>query len=116
MYDDEKYQGITVHKTAGVKYYISEDLYVNRDENFFKNLANAKYVKRDADTECNVMQRMQRNFYEKYVYEVLNHNATAGMQPKKEDFILPMKRTKPSNNFYHHFHFENEKYYGKGST
>ena len=34
VYDDEKYQGITVHQTGGVKYYVSEDLYLNRDKNF----------------------------------------------------------------------------------
>ena len=30
VYDDEKYQGITVHKTGGIKYYVSEDLYLNK--------------------------------------------------------------------------------------
>ena len=58
---------------------------------------------------------MQRNFYEKYVYEVLNHNTTVGVKPK-EDFILATKRTKSSINTYNHFHFENEKYYWKDST
>ena len=118
MYDDEKYQGITVHKTGGVKYYVSEDLYLNRDKKFFKNLANAEYVKRDTDTEfpnhCPI--DMQRNFHERYVYEVLNHNTTAGIQPKKEDFVLPVRKTRPSTNRYSHFHFENKKYYWKDST
>ena len=59
---------------------------------------------------------MQRNFYERYAYEVLNHNTTAGIQTTKEDFILPMRRTKPSTNTYSRFHFENEKYYWKDST
>ena len=118
VYDDEKYQGITVHKKGGVKYYVSEDLYLNRDKNFLKNLTTATYVKRDTDTEFpnHYPIGMQRNFYERYVYEVLNHNTTAGMQPTKKDFVLPMRRRKPSTNTYSHFHFENEKYYCKNST
>ena len=59
---------------------------------------------------------MQRNFYERYAYEVLNHNTTVGIQSTKEDFMLPMRRTKPITNTFSHFHFENEKYYRKDST
>ena len=46
----EKFQGITIHKIDGVKYYVSADIYLNKDKNFLKNLKNAKYVKRDAGT------------------------------------------------------------------
>ena len=118
VYDDEKLQGITIHKIDRVKYYISVDLYLHRDKNFLKNLTNASYVRHDADTEFpnHYPIGMQRNFYERYVYEVLNHNTTVGVKPAKEDFVLPTKITKPSTNTYDHFHFENEKYYWKDST
>ena len=96
VHDDEKCQGITVHKTAGANYYISEDLYLNRDKNFLKNLANAKYVKRDADTEFpnHFPIGIQCNFYEKYVYEILNHNTTAGIQPKRRRFYSNYEKNK----------------------
>ena len=118
VYDGEKLQGITIHKTDRVKYYVPADLYLNIDKNFLKNLTNASYASRDADTEFpnHYPIGMQRNFYERYVYEVSNPNTTVGVKPTKEDFILPTKRTKPSTNTYDHFHFENEKYYWKDST
>ena len=92
--DDEKFQDRTVHKTDGVKYYVSVDLYLNRHKNFFKNLTNATYVKQDANTKFPSRYPIgaERNYYEKYVYEVLNHNTTAGIKMAKEDFILPTRR------------------------
>ena len=116
--DDEKLQGITVHKTNDVEYYVSEDNYLNRDKNFLKNLPSATYVRRDADTKFpnHYPICMMRSFYGKYVYEVLNHNTTTGITLTKDDFILPTTKTKPSTNTYSHFQFENEKYYWKYST
>ena len=75
------------------------------------------YVRRDADTEFpnHYPIGMMRSFYEKYVYEVLNHNTTTGITLTKDDFILPTTRTKPSTNTYSHFQLENEKYYWKDS-
>ena len=116
--DNEKLQGITVHKRNDVKYYVSEDHYLNRDKNFLKNLPYATYVRRDADTEFpnHYPIGMMLSFYEKYVYEVLNHNTITGITLTKDDFILLTTRTKPSTNTYSHFQFENEKYYWKDST
>ena len=34
VYDDEKEQVLTVHKTDNVKYYVSVDIYLNRENNF----------------------------------------------------------------------------------
>ena len=118
VYDDEKLQGITIHKTDGVKYHVSADLYLNKDNNFLKNLKNAKYVKRDADTEFpNRYQsdNNKRGYYEKYIYEVLNHTTTTGVQPSKEDFIL-ITYTPHFRHNYRYFDFQNEKYYWKDST
>ena len=108
VYDDEKNQGITIHKIDGVKYYVSADIYSNKDKNFLKNLKNAKYVKRDAVTEFpnRYPKDSKRGFYEKYVYEVLNYNTTAGVQMIKEDFILTTYRPNLLD-----FDFQNEKYY-----
>ena len=56
------------------------------------------YERRDADTEFpnHYPIDMMRSFYEKYVYEVLNHNTTTGITLTKDDFILPTTRTKTS--------------------
>ena len=118
VYDDEKLQGITIHKTDRVKYYVSADLYLNKDNNFFKNLKNAKYVKRDADTEFPnryPSDNNKRGHYEKYIYEVLSHNTTTVIQPSKEDFILTTYRPHFPDN-YRYFDFQSEKYYWKDST
>ena len=116
--DGEKLQGITVHKTNDVKYYVSEDRYLNRDKNFLKNLPSVTYVRRDMDTEFpnHYPIGMMCSFYGKYVYEVLNYNTTTGITLTKDDFIIPTTRTKPSTNTYSYFQFENEKYYWKDST
>ena len=53
VYDDEKKkkkQGLTVHKAYSVKYYVSVDIYLNRENNFLKYLKNAIYVKQEVDT------------------------------------------------------------------
>ena len=34
VYDNEKKQGLTVHKANNVKYYVSVDIYLNRENNF----------------------------------------------------------------------------------
>ena len=82
-----------------------------------KNLPSATYVRRDADTEFpnHYPIGMMCTFYEKYVYEVLNHNTTTGITLTKDDFILPTTRTKPSIKTYSHFQFENEKHYWQDS-
>ena len=116
--NDEKLQGITVHKTNDVRYYVAENHYLNRDKNFLKNLPSATYMRRDANTEFPNQYPigMMRSFYKKHVFEVLNHNTTTGITLTKYDFILPTTKTKPSTNTYFHFPFENEKYYWKDST
>ena len=43
-------QGITVDKADNVKYYVSVDIYLNRENKFLKYLKNAKHVKHEADT------------------------------------------------------------------
>ena len=101
VHEDEKLRGITVHKTNDVKYYVSEDHYLNRDKILLKNLPSATYVmRRDADTEFpnHYPIGMMRSFYEKYAYEVLNHNTATRITLTKDDFILPTTRTKPSTN------------------
>ena len=67
-------------------------------------------MRRDADSEFpnHYPIGMMRSFYEKYVYEVLNHNTTTGITLTKYDFILPTTRTKPSTNTYSYFQFENK--------
>ena len=96
---DKKLQGITVHKTIDVKYYVSEDYYLNRHKKFPNHYPIG----------------MICSFYEKYVYEALNHNTTTGITLTKYDFILPTTRTKPSTNIFS-FSAESEKYYWKNST
>ena len=89
------------------------DIYLNEDKNLLKNLKNAKYVKRDADTEFPSRypkDSNKRGYYEKYIYEVLNDNTTAGVKLAKEDFILSMYRPNVKSN-YRYFDFQNEKYY-----
>ena len=110
VYDNEKFQGVTVHKTGGVKYYVSVDLYLNRHQNFLKNLTNAKYVKQDANTEFPNRYSIgaERNYYEKYIYEVLNHNTTAGIKMRKQDFMLLTRRPKLRDN-YRYFKFEDRR-------
>ena len=75
-------------------------------------------MRRDADSEIpnHYPVGMMHSFYEKYVYEVLNHNKTTGITLTKDGFILPTTRTKPSTNTYSHFQLENEKYHWKDST
>ena len=110
VYDAEKLQGITIHKTDGVKYYVSADLYLNKDNNFLKNLKNAKYLKCDANTEFPNRYPSDNNkrvYYEKYMYEVLNHNTTTRVQPSKEDFILTTYRPNFRDN-YRYFDFQNK--------
>ena len=89
-YDDEKKQGIMVYKADNVKYYVSVDIYLNRENNFLKHLANVKYVKHEANAvfpNKYPKDRLKRGYFEKYFYEVLNHNVTAGIQTTKDDFI-----------------------------
>ena len=107
-----------VHKTVNVKYYVSVDIYVNRENNFLIYLANATYVKHEADTvfpNKYPKDRLKRGYFEKYVYEVLNHNVTAGIQTTKDDFILTTFRPNLRDN-YRYFDFQNEKYYWDNST
>ena len=106
-------QGLTVHKTVNVKYYVSVDIYLNRENNFLKYLANATYVKHEADTVFpNKYPKdiIKRGYFEKYVYEVLNHNVTTGIQTTKDDFVLTTFRPNFRDN-YRYFDFQNEKYY-----
>ena len=74
-------------------------------------------MRRDADTEFpnRYPNGMMYNFYERYIYEVLNHNTMTGVKMIKEDFILLTKRPDLKDN-YRYFNFENEKYYWKDST
>ena len=118
VYDVENLQGISIHKTDGVKYYVLADIYLNKDKKFLRNLKNAKYVKRDADTEFPNRYPKGNNkcgYYEKCIYEVLNHNTKAGVKLTKEDFILSAYRPNVKSN-YKYFDFQNEKYYWKDST
>ena len=118
VYDDEKRQGLTVHKTDNVKYYVSVDIYLNRENNFLKYLANVTYVKHKADTvfpNKYPKDRLKRGYFEKYVYKVLNHNVTARIKTTKDDFILTTFRPNLRDN-YRYFDFQNEKYYWDNST
>ena len=54
-------------------------------------------------------------FFEKYIYEVLDHNVTVGIQTTKDDFILTTFRPNLRYN-YRYFDFQNEKYYWDNST
>ena len=58
---------------------------------------------------------VKRGYFKKYVYEVLNHNTTAGIQTTKDDFILTTNRPNLHDN-YRYFDFQNEKYYWDNST
>ena len=74
VYDDVKKQGLTVYKTDNVKYYVSVDIYLSRENNFLKYIVNATYVKHEADTvfpNKYPRDRLKRGYLEKYVYEVL---------------------------------------------
>ena len=107
-----------VHKTDNVKCYVSVDIYLNRKNNFLKYLANTAYLKHEADTVLPnkyPKDRLKRGYFEKYVYEVLNHNVTAGIQTTKDDFILTTFRPNLRDN-YRYFDFQNEKYYWGNST
>ena len=114
----KKKQGLTFHKTGNVKYYVSVDIYLNRENNVLKYLANATYVKHEADTVFPYKypkDRLKRGYFEKYVYEVLNHNVTARIQMTKGDFILTTFRPNLRDN-YRYFDFQNEKNYWDNST
>ena len=113
VYDNEKTQSLTIHKTANVKYYVSVDIYLNRENNFLNYFANLTYVKHEADTvflNKYPKYRVKRGYFEKYVCEVLNHNVTTGIQTTKNDFILSTYRPNLKDN-YRYFDFQNEKYY-----
>ena len=74
VYDDVKKQGLTVYKTDNVKYYVSVDIYLSRENNVLKYIVNATYVKHEADTvfpNKYPRDRLKRGYLEKYVYEVL---------------------------------------------
>ena len=76
------------------------------------------YAKHEADTvfpNKYPKDRLKHGYFEKYVYEVLNHNVTAGIQTKKDDFILTTVRPNLRDN-YRYFDFQNEKYYWDNST
>ena len=101
-----------IHKTVNVKYYISVDIYLNREHNFLKYLTNAKYVKHEADIvfpNKYPTDTVKRRYYEKYIYEVLNHSITTGIKTTKEDFILSTYTPNLKDN-YRYFDFQNEKY------
>ena len=83
-----------------------------------KYLENAKYVKHEADTvfpNKYSKDRQKRGYFEKYAYEVLNHNVTAGVKITKDNFILTTFRPNLQDN-YRYFDFQNEKYYWHNST
>ena len=114
----KKKQDLTIHKAHNVKYYVSVDIYLNRENNFLKYLANAKYKKPEAETvfpNKYPKDRYKRGYFDKYVYEVLDHNVTAGIQTTKDDFILSIFRPNLQDN-YRYFDFQNEKYYWDNST
>ena len=82
----KKKEGLTVHKTDNVKYYVSVDTYLNRENNLLKYLANATYVKHEADKvfpNKYPKDRLKRGYFEKYVYKVLNHNVTEYKRQKR---------------------------------
>ena len=112
VHDDEKHQGIVVHKERNVKYYVSVEHYLNRKHNFLRFLTGATYVLRDADTEFpNHYASAKRGYYEKNVYEVLIHSTTADIKTVKYyDFIIPFNRPITTDT-YHDFLFLNEKYF-----
>ena len=56
-----------------------------------------------------------RGYFEKYVYEVLNHNTTSGIQTTIDNFILTTFRPNLRDN-YRYFDFQNEKYHWEDST
>ena len=77
-----------------------------------------KYVKHEADTVFpNKYSKdiVKCDNFEKYVYEVLNHNTTARIQTIKGDFILTTLRPNLQDN-YRYFDIQNEKYYWDNST
>ena len=67
----KKNQGLTIHKTDNVKYYVSVDICLNRENNFLKYLANATYVKHEADAvfpNKYPKDRLKRGYFEKYMF------------------------------------------------
>ena len=102
VYDDEKNQHVTIKKTDGVRYFVSVEHYLNRDQYFLKHLPNATYIKRDVNDFLAVDSQALN------VYEVLNHNTTARVYSTKHDFILPVKRS-PGN--LDKFEFDNDYYF-----
>ena len=59
--------------------------------------------------------RLKCGYFEKHVYEVLNHNIRAGIEKTKDDFILTTFRLNLRDN-YRYFDLQNEKYYWNNST
>ena len=57
---------------------------------------------------------MKKFIFEKYIYEVLNHNTTTGIQTTKDDFILITYRPNLLGD-YRYFDFQNEKHYWENS-
>ena len=119
MYDDEKKQGITIHKSDNVKYYVSVEHYLNRHNNFLRFLPNAKFVLHDADTEFPgkyPTDYLERGYYKKNIYEVLNRLTTTGVTTTKNgDFFMPFIRPDSTYN-YEYYLFLNEKYYWENSS
>ena len=111
VFDDEEKQHLLTHKTDRVKYYVSVDHFLNRNNKVSKYLPNATYEIRDAQKE---FPNTNPDRIEKNVYEELNHTTTAGVISTLEDFILPQTRN-AGNNFDYTFLFQNEKWFFKDS-
>ena len=118
VYDNERKQCLEAHKYNNVRYFVSVDIYINKENSFLKYLSGTKYVKREADTvfpNKYPTDAKKRGYFEKYVYEVLNHNTTTGIQTTNYNFILSTYRPNLLDN-YRYFDFQNEKYYWENST
>ena len=84
--DDTNNPYLIIKKTIGARYFVSERHYLNRNKKFLSNLTKATYIKR------NVKRVLGLTTDQIYIYEVKNHNTTAVVFPKIEDFISPETR------------------------
>ena len=103
----KKKQGITIHKSDKVRYYVSVEHYLNRDNNILRFLPTAKYVLRDANTEFSgkyLSDALEQGYYEKNIYEVLNHTTTTEVTTAKDDdFFMPFIR--PNSSYIYEYFF-----------
>ena len=84
----------TIVKLNQIRYFVSEELYLNKSTNYLSQLKTATY------RNVNAKEALKINANQIFIYEVLNHQRiTKSFPPSKTNFFLPEQTKREWGNF-----------------